>query len=52
VSALTGKGRPAADCGDAASAVLKGDQDAFGFIKEGIKIKAQEFCRTAKTSRR
>lgn len=28
---------------DAATAVLKGDEDAFGIIKEGIKVKAQEF---------
>ncbi len=28
---------------DAAAAVLKGDADAFGFVKEGIKINAQEF---------
>jgi pyruvate dehydrogenase (quinone) len=27
----------------AASAVLKGDENAFGIMKEGIKIKAQEF---------
>ena len=27
----------------AAASVLKGDEDAFGIMKEGIKIKAQEF---------
>ncbi|MEZ0362148.1 thiamine pyrophosphate-requiring protein [Mycobacterium sp. pUA109] len=27
----------------AATAVLKGDEDAFGLIKEGIKVKIQEF---------
>jgi pyruvate dehydrogenase (quinone) len=27
----------------AASAVLRGDENAFGIMKEGIKIKAQEF---------
>ena len=27
----------------AASAVLKGDENAFGIMKEGIKMKAQEF---------
>ncbi|HZE15369.1 MAG TPA: thiamine pyrophosphate-requiring protein [Mycobacterium sp.] len=27
----------------AAASVLKGDEDAFGLMKEGIKIKAQEF---------
>jgi pyruvate dehydrogenase (quinone) len=26
-----------------ATAVLEGDEDRFGFIKEGIKTKAQEF---------
>jgi pyruvate dehydrogenase (quinone) len=28
---------------DAAMSVLKGDEDAFGMMKEGIKVKAQEF---------
>lgn len=36
----------------AASAVLHGDEDAFGLIKEGIKIKAQEFLPHRETSRR
>jgi pyruvate dehydrogenase (quinone) len=27
----------------AASAVLRGDEDAFGILKEGVKVKAQEF---------
>ncbi|ORV08292.1 thiamine pyrophosphate-requiring protein [Mycobacterium celatum] len=27
----------------AATSVLKGDEDAFGILKEGIKVKAQEF---------
>jgi pyruvate dehydrogenase (quinone) len=26
-----------------AEAVLKGHKDAFGLVKEGIKVKAQEF---------
>ena len=33
----------------AASAVLRGDEDAFGIIKEGVKIKAQEFLPHRKT---
>lgn len=36
----------------AASAVLHGDEDAFGLIKEGVKIKAQEFLPHRETSRR
>ncbi|EUA24545.1 hypothetical protein I552_3308 [Mycobacterium xenopi 3993] len=27
----------------AAMSVLKGDEDAFGILREGIKVKAQEF---------
>ncbi|OHV04269.1 thiamine pyrophosphate-requiring protein [Mycobacterium talmoniae] len=33
----------------AATAVLKGDEDAFGLIKEGIKVKVQEFIPRHKT---
>lgn len=33
----------------AAGAVLRGDEDAFGIIKEGVKIKAQEFLPHRKT---
>ncbi|KZS69440.1 MAG: thiamine pyrophosphate-requiring protein [Mycobacterium pseudokansasii] len=36
----------------AASAVLRGDENAFGIIKEGVKIKAQEFLPHRETSRR
>ncbi|WP_204802752.1 thiamine pyrophosphate-requiring protein [Mycobacterium riyadhense] len=36
----------------AVSAVLHGDEDAFGIIKEGIKIKAQEFLPHREPSRR
>lgn len=36
----------------AASAVLHGDENAFGIIKEGIKIKAQEFLPHRETSSR
>jgi pyruvate dehydrogenase (quinone) len=35
----------------AATAVLKGDEDAFGFIKEGIKVKVQEFIPRGRKSR-
>jgi len=36
----------------AAAAVLKGDEDAFGLLKEGVKIKAQEFMPHRESSRR
>ena len=36
----------------AAAAVLGGDEDAWGMIKEGVKIKAQEFLPHRETSRR
>jgi len=35
----------------AAMSVLKGDEDAFGIMKEGIKVKAQEFLPHRSTSR-
>lgn len=37
---------------DAATAVLKGDEDAFGILKEGIKVKAQEFLPHPDTAKR
>ena len=35
----------------AATSVLKGDEDAFGIMKEGIKVKAQEFLPHREKSR-
>jgi pyruvate dehydrogenase (quinone) len=34
----------------AASAVLRGDEDAFGILKEGVKVKVQEFLPHRKSS--